>query len=238
MKDFIYRRILLKISGEALKGNNEMGYDPKALKQLIENLTKIVDHGIELGLVIGAGNIWRGKIGKSLGMDPVKADYMGMLGTIMNAIIVKDRFEANGISCKIQTSIQMIPIGEPFDHEKAIKYLQEGSVVIFAGGTGHPFFTTDTTAVLRGLEINAEAIIKATKVDGIYSKDPMIYHDATRYSTLTYDEALIENLKIMDSTAFSLCKDNELPIIVFNFSNPDNLIEVLQGCTEKATVVS
>ena len=229
---------MLKISGEALKGGNQFGFEPDSLKELVDNLSKVVNNGIELALVVGAGNIWRGKVGKALGMDPVRADYMGMLGTVMNSLILKDCFEANGISCKIQTSFPMTPIGEPFDHEKAIKYLEEGTIVIFAGGTGHPFFTTDTTAALRGLEINAEVIMKATKVDGIYSDDPILNPDAKRYSKLSYDEALLKNLKIMDSTAFSLCRDNDIPIIVFNFSNPDNLMQVLQGNTEKATVVS
>ena len=234
----VYKRILLKISGEALKGANEFGYSDSSLKELIKNLSEVVDSGIELGLVVGAGNIWRGKIGKDLGMDPVRADYMGMLGTVMNALIIKDCFEANGVPCKIQTTLQMEPIAETFDHEKAIKHLQEGCVVIFAGGTGHPFFTTDTTAVLRALEIDAETILKATKVDGIYSEDPVKNPDAERYSTLSYNEALIKDLKIMDSAAFSLCRDNNLPIIVFNFSDPDNLRKVLEGDLKSATIVT
>ena len=234
----IYKRILLKISGEALKGTNEFGYAPDSLKELIKNLSTVVNNGIEMGLVVGAGNIWRGKIGKSIGMDPVKADYMGMLGTVMNALIIKDCFESNGIPCKIQTTLQMEPVAEHFDHEKAVKYLQEGCVVIFAGGTAHPFFTTDTTAALRALEINAQVVLKATKVDGIYSEDPEKNPNAERYSTLSYNEALLKDLKIMDSTAFSLCRDNDLPIIVFNFSDPDNLQKVLQGNTDIATVVT
>jgi uridylate kinase len=234
----VYKRILLKISGEALKGTENFGYASDSLKDLVKNLSKVVTSGIELGLVVGAGNIWRGKIGKKIGMDPVKADYMGMLGTVMNALIIKDCFETNGIECKIQTTLQMSPVTEPFDHEKAIKDLQKRRVVIFAGGTGHPFFTTDTTAALRALEINAEAVLKATKVDGIYSEDPQINPSAKRYSTLSYNEALIKDLKIMDSTAFSLCKDHNLPIIVFNFSDPNNLQKVLEGNTSMATVVS
>ena len=236
-KEFVYRRILLKISGEALQGKNTHGYDPVTLKELVQNLSKVVDKGIELGLVIGAGNIWRGKVGKAVGMDSARADYMGMLGTVMNALIVKDCFEANGISCKIQTSIPMEPIGEPFNNEKAVKYLREGSVVIFACGTGHPFFTTDTTAALRSLEIDAEAVLKATKVDGIYSDDPKLNPAAIRYETLSYNEALVQDLKVMDSTAFSLCRDNNMPIIVFNFTDQNNLIKVLEGNTDVATVV-
>ncbi|MCF7790641.1 MAG: UMP kinase [Victivallales bacterium] len=236
--NFPYKRILLKISGEALSKPNEPGYCPDALKTLINNLINVLDAGIELALVIGAGNIWRGKLGKKIGMDPVRADYMGMLGTVMNGLMIKDCFEANGITCKIQTSQHIEPIAETFDHEKAVKYLEEGCVVIFAGGTGHPFFTTDTTAVLRALEIDAEAVLKATKVNGIFSADPETSPDAVRYEKITYEKALMQNLKIMDSTAFSLCKDNDLPIVVFNYSNPNNLIEVLNGNTNKASIVS
>ena len=236
--DFIYRRVLLKISGEALKGKNEFGYDSNTVHKLVDDLSVVLDKGIELGLVVGAGNIWRGEFGKQLGMEPVKADYMGMLGTIMNALCLQEAFEAKGISCIVQTSIPMSPIGEPFEHSKAVKYLEEGRVVIFAGGTGHPFFTTDTTAALRSLEIGAEAVLKATKVDGIYSADPFKDPDAERYENISYDDALYQNLKIMDSTAFSLCRDNNMPIIVFNFSDPNNLIKVLSGHTDIATLVS
>jgi len=236
--DFIYRRVLLKISGEALKGKNEFGYDSNTVHKLVDDLSVVLDKGIELGLVVGAGNIWRGEFGKQLGMEPMKADYMGMLGTIMNALCLQEAFEAKGISCIVQTSIPMSPIGEPFEHSKAVKYLEEGRVVIFAGGTGHPFFTTDTTAALRSLEIGAEAVLKATKVDGIYSADPFKDPNAERYENISYDDALYQNLKIMDSTAFSLCRDNNMPIIVFNFSDPNNLIKVLSGHTDIATLVS
>jgi uridylate kinase len=236
--EFVYRRILLKISGEALKGENEFGYDSTAIHELVGSLSKVVDDGIELGLVVGAGNIWRGEFGKKLGMDPVKADYMGMLGTIMNALSLKDAFESNGMPCEVMTSIPMSPIGLPFDHTTAEKFLEEGRVVIFAGGTGHPFFTTDTTAALRALEIGAEAVLKATKVDGIYSDDPMKNPDAVRYEKISYNDALYQNLNVMDSTAFSLCRDNNMPIIVFNFSDPENLTKVLSGHTNIATVVS
>jgi len=236
--EFVYRRILLKISGEALKGKNEFGYDSTAIHELVGSLSKVVDDGIELGLVVGAGNIWRGEFGKKLGMDPVKADYMGMLGTIMNALSLKDAFESNGMPCEVMTSIPMSPIGLPFDHTTAEKFLEEGRVVIFAGGTGHPFFTTDTTAALRALEIGAEAVLKATKVDGIYSDDPIKNPDAVRYEKISYNDALYQNLNVMDSTAFSLCRDNNMPIIVFNFSDPENLTKVLSGHTNIATVVS
>lgn len=236
--EFIYRRVLLKVSGEALKGENEFGYDLDAVHKLVNNLSKAIDDGLELALVVGAGNIWRGEFGKKLGMDSVKADYMGMLGTIMNALSLKDAFERKGVLCEVMTSIPMSPIGRPFDHAIAEKFLEEGRVVIFAGGTGHPFFTTDTTAALRSLEIGAEAVLKATKVDGIYSADPIKDPGAVRYEKISYDDALYQNLKVMDSTAFSLCRDNNMPIIVFNFSNPHNLTKVLCGHTDIATVVS
>ncbi len=234
----IYNRILLKISGEALKGKYELGYDNNAIDEIVCNLTCVLDHGIELGLVIGAGNIWRGKIGKNLGMNPIAADYMGMLGTVMNSLALKDAFDRKGIKCEIFTSFNMSPIGEPFVASTAIKYLEEGRVVIFAGGTGHPFFTTDTTAALRALEVNAEALLKATNVDGIYTDDPKKNPNAVRFENISYEDALYKNLKIMDSTAFSLCRDNKLPIIVFNFSDPENLINILKGDTEVGTVVS
>jgi uridylate kinase len=236
--DFIYHRILLKVSGEALKGDKEFGYDPDSVSNLVSHISTILNEGVEVGLVVGAGNIWRGETGKNLGMEPVKADYMGMLATIMNSLSLKDAFERAGINCEVQTSTHMYPIAEPFDHSKAIKYLEEGRVVIFAGGTGHPFFTTDTAAALRALEIGAEAVLKATKVDGVYSDDPMKNPKAVRYDKITYDEALCQNLKIMDSTAFSLCKVNNMPIIVFNFSDPENLTKVLSGDTDISTIIS
>ncbi len=236
--DFVYKRILLKITGEALKGNNDQGFDTDAIESLVDDMAQVLDGGVELAIVLGAGNLWRGAIGKKLGMDPVRADYMGMLGTVMNALAMKDAFEKRGINCEVQTSINMHPIAEPFDHSKAIKYIEEGRVVIFAGGTGHPFFTTDTAAALRALEVGAEAFFKATKVNGVYSDDPVKNPSATRYEKLSFDEALYKNLKVMDSTAFSLCRDNNLPIVVFNFSDHKNLIRVLEGNTETATIVS
>lgn len=235
---FVYKRILLKITGEALKGNNDSGFDTDAIESLIEDISEVLNGGVELAIVLGAGNLWRGAIGKKLGMDPVRADYMGMLGTVMNSLAMKDAFEKHGINCEVQTSINMYPIAEPFDHSKAIKYMEEGRVVIFAGGTGHPFFTTDTAAALRALEIGAEALFKATKVDGVYSDDPVKNPAATRYEKLSFDEALNKNLKVMDATAFSLCRDNNLPIVVFNFSDHKNLISVLQGNTQTATIVA
>jgi len=234
----IYHRVLVKISGEALKGKENLGYDAEAVRQIVKTLAGVLDSGVELALVVGAGNLWRGAVGKAVGMDAVSADYMGMLGTVMNAIILKDAFEANGVPCDVLTSFAMEPVGELFERSKAVKRLEEGRVVICAGGTGHPFFTTDTTAALRALEIDAEAVLKATKVDGVYTDDPMKNPAAKRYERLSYDEALKNNLKVMDSTAFSLCRDNNLPIIVFNFAESGSLAKVLSGDTSSATVVS
>ncbi len=235
--EYKYKRVLIKVSGEALKGSSSSGYDASAIQQLVERLRPVVDNGVELVLVFGAGNIWRGIAGASGGMDRVSADYMGMLATVMNAICMKDAFEAAGISCLVQTSIPMEPVAERFNRDAAVKALESGQVVIFAGGTGCPFFTTDTTATLRALETRCEAVLKATKVDGIYTADPFKDPSAIRFQTISYEEALSRRLKVMDSTAFSMCSDNDLPIIVFNFSDPDSLNKVLSGDTSIATVV-
>ncbi len=236
--DVVYHRVLVKISGESLKGKEPLGYDAEAVRQVVKNLSAALDSGVELAVVVGAGNLWRGAVGKAIGMDGVSADYMGMLGTVMNAIILRDAFESSGVPCDVLTSFAMDPVGELFERNKAIKRLEEGHVVICAGGTGHPFFTTDTTAALRALELGAEAVLKATKVDGVYTDDPMKNLAAKRYERLSFDEALRNNLKVMDSTAFSLCKDNNLPIIVFNFSDQETLVKVLCGDTSSATIVS
>ncbi len=231
-----YKRVLIKLSGEALKGDSSSGFSAPAVSRIVELIKNVIDRGIEVALVIGAGNLWRGINGR--GMDRVTADYMGMLATVMNALCVKDAFDAAGIGSEVQTSIPMEPIAPRFDRAAAIAALESGKVVIFAGGTGSPFFTTDTTAALRALETDCEAVLKATKVDGIYTADPVKDPDAVRYEEISYEEALSKQLKIMDSTAFSLCSDNNLPIIVFNFSDPENLDKVLQGDTSIATVVS
>ena len=231
-----YKRVLIKLSGEALKGDSSSGFSAPAVSRIVELIKNVIDRGIEVALVIGAGNLWRGINGR--GMDRVTADYMGMLATVMNALCVKDAFDAAGIGSEVQTSIPMEPIAPRFDRAAAIAALESGKVVIFAGGTGSPFFTTDTTAALRALETDCEAVLKATKVDGIYTADPVKDPDAVRYEEISYEEALSKQLKMMDSTAFSLCSDNNLPIIVFNFSDPENLDKVLQGDTSIATVVS
>jgi len=234
---YVYGRVLLKLSGEALKGDAESGYDSDAIIEIVKRIGEVADKGIELGIVIGGGNIWRGVRGVNSGMDRVTADYMGMLGTVMNAICLRDAFIAAGYLAEVQSSIAMDPIAPQFDRAKAVKSLTEGKIVIFAGGTGSPFFTTDTTATLRALEIGAEAVLKATKVDGIYTDDPKKNPAAKRYEKLSYDDALSQQLKVMDSTAFSMCRDNGLPIIVFNFSEPESLERVLMGDTSIATVV-
>lgn len=233
-----YSRILLKISGETLKGNLESGYEAEAVNTVVKRVGSIVDEGVEVALVVGAGNVWRGIMGSEWGMDRVTADYMGMLATVMNALCLRDAFEAAGFACEAQTSIPMEPVTLRYDRIGAVKALEKGKIVIFACGTGSPFFTTDTTAALRALEVGAEALLKATKVNGIYNKDPMKNPDAVRYDNLTYDQALAENLAVMDSTAFSLARDNELPIIVFDFFREESLARALQGDTSVATFVS
>ncbi|MBN1863430.1 MAG: UMP kinase [Victivallales bacterium] len=235
---FSYSRILLKISGEALKGNLETGYEADALETVVRRVGEVVDEGVETAMVVGAGNIWRGVMGTGRGMDRVTADYMGMLATVMNALCLRDAFEAAGFSAEVQTSIPMEPVAARYDRRAAVQALENGRIVIFAAGTGSPFFTTDTTASLRALEIGAEALFKATKVDGIYSADPLKNPSATRYPTLTYDQALAGKLAVMDSTAFSMCRDNQLPIIVFDFFEEGSFARALNGDTTCSTQVS
>ncbi len=234
---YIYNRILLKISGETLKGNLEFGYEGSAVDAVVKRVGAVVDEGVEVALVVGAGNVWRGVMGSEWGMDRVTADYMGMLATVMNALCLRDAFNAAGFSAEVQTSIPMEPVAERYNRNKAIHSLEEGKIVIFAGGTGSPFFTTDTTATLRALEVGADAVLKATKVNGIYTDDPMKNPDAQRYETLSFEEALSRKLAIMDSTAFSMCRDNDLPILVFNFFEEQSLEKTLSGDTSVATIV-
>ena len=234
---YIYNRVLLKISGETLKGNLEFGYEGSAIDSIVKRVGAVVDEGLEIALVVGAGNVWRGVMGSEWGMDRVTADYMGMLATVMNALCLRDAFNAAGFSAEVQTSIPMEPVATRYNRAEAIKSLEEGKIVIFAGGTGSPFFTTDTTATLRALEVGADAVLKATKVNGIYTDDPMKNPDAQRYETLSFEEALSRKLAIMDSTAFSMCRDNDLPILVFNFFEEQSLEKTLSGDTSAATVV-
>ena len=235
---FRYNRVLLKLSGEALKGGCDHGYDADAVRGVVERIKAVADQGVEIALVVGAGNIWRGIMGRSGGMDRVNADYMGMLATVMNALCLRDFFRAAGIDAVVQCSVGMEPIAPRYNRAEALRALQAGKIVIFAGGTGSPFFTTDTTSALRALETDCDAVLKATKVDGVYTADPFKDPTATRYSELSFDEALAKQLKVMDSTAFSMCRDNDLPIIVFNFSDPDALTRVLSGDTGAGTIIS
>ncbi len=237
MSKYVYKRILLKISGEALKGKNEHGYSPEAVSEIVERIGKVVKKGAQVALVSGAGNIWRGLAGAKKGMDRVTADQMGMLATVMNGLCLRDAFTSAGFKATVMSAIPMMPVAEVFEKNRAIELLGKGEIVILAGGTGSPFFTTDTTAALRALETDCEAVLKATKVDGIYSADPFKDPNATRFETISYTEALSKKLGVMDSTAFSLCSDNALPIIVFNFSAPDALEKVLSGDSSIATVV-
>ena len=235
---FRFNRVLLKISGEALKGAQDHGYDAEAVRKVVRQVKKIMDQGVEVALVVGAGNIWRGVMGRSGGMDRVNADYMGMLATVMNALCLRDFFIAAGIPAVVQSAIKMEPIASGINRDAAVKALESGQLVIFAGGTGSPFFTTDTTAVLRALETDCDAVLKATKVDGVYTADPVKDPSAQRFAELSFDEALARQLKVMDSTAFSMCRDNDLPIIVFNFGEEGSFERILAGDTSAGTIVS
>ncbi len=233
-----FHRVLLKLSGEALKGSRTDGYEPEAVKQIVERIRSIRDCGVQVAVVIGAGNLWRGAAGAGAGMDRVTADGMGMLATVMNALCVKDFLRAAGIPALVQTAVPMEPIARRYDRDAAVAALEAGTVVLFAGGTGSPFFTTDTTSALRALETDCDAMLKATKVDGIYSADPMKDPAAVRYDRLSFDEAISRNLRVLDQTAFSMCRDNHLPIIVFNFNDPESFRRVLAGDTGAGTIVS
>ena len=236
--EYRFNRVLIKLSGEALKGERDHGYDADAVRAAVSRIKEVIDRGVEVALVVGAGNIWRGIMGRSGGMDRVNADYMGMLATVMNALCLRDFFRAAGVPAIVQCSVAMEPIAPRFNRDAAVRALEAGQVVIFAGGTGSPFFTTDTTATLRALETDCDAVLKATKVDGIYTADPFKDPSARRFQEISFDEALARQLKVMDSTAFSMCRDNDLPIVVFNFSDPESLTKVLAGDTSAGTVVS
>ncbi len=224
-----YKRILLKISGEVLTGEGGFGIDPSILRQIAEEIKEVRDLGVEMAIVIGGGNIFRGIAASSKGIDRVSADHMGMLATIINGIALQDALEKIGVQTRLQTAIEMRELAEPFIRRRAIRHLEKGRVVIFAGGTGNPYFTTDTTASLRAMEIGAEAILKATKVDGVYDADPLMDPQARKYDELTYLDVLKKQLKVMDATAISLCMDHQIPIIVFNLKQKGNIRRVIQG---------
>ena len=235
MAKSVYSRVLLKLSGETLKGSQPFGYEPSSCTLVAERIKNILDCGVEVALVVGAGNIWRGGAAGSM-MDRVDADKMGMLATAMNAIALKNFFSASGIPVLLQSAIPMGGFLPVYERDKALKALSAGKLVIFAGGTGNPFFTTDTASVLRALETDCDAVLKATQVDGVYSADPKKDPDAVRYGELSFDEALDKRLKVMDTAAFSLCRDHDLPIVVFDFFHAD-LEKVLAGDTSEGTIV-
>ncbi len=224
-----YKRILLKLSGEALMGSRQYGIDPKRLQEYAEEIKKIVDKGVEVAIVIGGGNIFRGVAGAANGMDRVQGDYMGMLATTINSLALQNALESANIHTRLQTAIKMEQIAEPFIKRRAVRHLEKGRVVIFGCGTGNPYFTTDTAAVLRAIEVNAEVILKGTRVDGIYNVDPEKDKDAIKFDKISYKEVMDKGLKVMDMTAFALSKENELPIIVFDMNTKGNLEKVISG---------
>jgi len=225
----IFKRVLLKLSGEALQGDEGYGISPPILESIASQIKDVVELGIELGIVIGGGNIFRGVAASAQGMDRASADYMGMLATVINSMALQDALEAQGLETRVLTAIEMQEIAEPYIRRRAMRHLEQQRVVIFGAGTGNPYFTTDTAASLRAMEIHAEAILKATKVDGIYDSDPMKNPDAVKFDDLTYLEVLQRDLHVMDSTAISLCRDNNLPIVVFNLHEKGNIRRAVMG---------
>ncbi|MEB3180912.1 MAG: UMP kinase [Nostocaceae cyanobacterium] len=224
-----YRRVLLKLSGEALMGNMGYGIDPQVVHEITSEIAEVVASGVQIAVVVGGGNIFRGVKAAAGGMDRATADYIGMIATVMNAMTLQDSLERMGVQTRVQTAIAMQEIAEPYIRRRAIRHLEKGRVVIFGAGSGNPFFTTDTTAALRAAEIDAEVIFKATKVDGVYDADPHIYPDAKRYQSLTYGHVLAKDLRVMDSTAIALCKENNIPILVFDLSTVGNIRRAVMG---------
>ncbi len=232
-----YKRILLKLSGEALMGDDAYGINRSTITRIVNEVKEVVDLGVQVAVVIGGGNIFRGVAPAAAGMDRATADYMGMLATVMNAMALQDAMKNIGLNARVQSALSIEQVAEPYIRGKAIRYLEEGRVVIFGAGTGNPFFTTDTAAALRGMEINAEIVIKATKVDGIYTDDPKTNPEAMRYKTISFDEAIVKNLKVMDATALTLCRDQKLPISVFSIFKPGALKRVVMGEDEGTQVL-
>ncbi len=231
-----YKRILLKLSGEALMGEDTYGINRQTIDRIVGEIGQVVALGVEVGVVIGGGNIFRGVALGAAGMDRATADYMGMLATIMNALALQDAMRRAGLNARVQSALNIEQVVEPYIRGKAIRYLEEGKVVVFAAGTGNPFFTTDTAAALRGSEIGAEVVLKATKVDGVYTADPKTHSDAQRYQRLTFDEAIIKNLRVMDATAFALCRDQKLPITVFSIFKAGAMKRIVLGDDEGTQV--
>ncbi len=225
-----YKRVLVKLSGESLMGEKQFGIDPDALSHYAREIKKVVEMGVEIGIVIGGGNIFRGLSGIENGMkDRAQADYMGMLATVINGMALQSSLEMHGLKTRLQSAIKMEQVSEPFIRRRAIRHLEKGRVVIFAAGTGNPYFTTDTAAVLRAIEIDADVILKGTRVDGIYTADPFKDASATKFTNISFDEVYRQNLNVMDMTAFTLCKENNLPIIVFNINDDDAFLKVVRG---------
>jgi uridylate kinase len=229
MADPRFKRVLLKLSGEALMGDAAYGIDPAVLDEIAEEIRVAREAGTEIAIVVGGGNIFRGMAGSAKGMDRAQADYIGMLATVMNGLAIQDTLEKHGVFTRVMSAIEMQSVAEPYIRRRAMRHLEKGRVVIFAAGTGNPYFTTDTTAALRALEIGADVIMKATKVDGVYDSDPVSNPDAVKFDELPYMEVLSRGLKVMDSTAISLCMDNDLPILVFNITTAGNIVRALSG---------
>ena len=224
-----YKRILLKLSGEALMGNKQFGIDNNRLMQYANEIKQIAEMGTEIGIVIGGGNIFRGVQAERGGMERTQGDYMGMLATMINSMALQAALESVGLYTRLQSAIEMKQIAEPFIKRKAVRHLEKGRIVIFGAGTGNPYFTTDSAASLRAVEIDADVILKGTRVDGVYDQDPELNPSAKKYDSLTFDQAYENNLKVMDTTAFTLCKENDVPVIVFNMNEPGNLKKVIEG---------
>lgn len=232
-----YKRILLKLSGEALMGDDSYGINRTTISRIVEEIKEVVGLGVQVAVVIGGGNIFRGVAPAAEGMDRATADYMGMLATVMNALALQDAMKHVGLKARVQSALNIEQVAEPYIRGKAIRYLEEGRVVIFGAGTGNPFFTTDTAAALRGMEMNVDIVLKATKVDGVYTDDPKTHPDAMRYKTISFDEAIIKNLKVMDATALTLCRDQKLPISVFSIFKQGALKRVVMGEDEGTKVL-
>ena len=233
-----YGRVLLKLSGEALMGEQQFGIDPAVATQIAKEIAEIQSLGIQTAIVIGGGNLFRGLAASAKGMDRATADYMGMLATVINGLALQDALEHVGVQTRVVTAIEMRAVAEPFIRRRAVRHLEKGRVVVFAAGTGNPYFTTDTAAALRAMEMKADVILKATKVDGIYTADPMLNPSATKYDNISYLKVLAEGLKVMDATAISLCMDNKLPIVVFNLRTPGNIRRVIMGEPVGTTVTA
>ena len=234
--DYKYKRVLLKLSGEALAGDQGYGIDPKVVDDLAEQIGEIVRDGVQVAIVVGGGNIFRGLAGSAKGMDRAQADYIGMLATVMNSLALQDAFERHGIFSRVQSAINMQEVSEPYIRRRAERHLDKGRVVILAAGTGNPYFTTDTTAALRACELNVDCLMKATKVDGVYDRDPVKFPDAVKFERITYMDVLNRGLNVMDATATSLCMDNDMPMIVFDLTQRGNIARALKGENVGTTV--